>query len=49
MDGQEKNIVSKANDKSRFFSRLKLGLKKTRGSLAEWSYEGREWLYEIRA
>ena len=33
MDGQEKNIVSKG-DKSRFFSRLKLGLKKTRGSLA---------------
>ncbi|HIF02850.1 MAG TPA: signal recognition particle-docking protein FtsY [Nitrospinaceae bacterium] len=33
MNGQEKDIVSK-NDKSRFFSRLKLGLKKTRGSLA---------------
>ena len=33
MDGQEKNIVSKG-DKSRFFFRLKLGLKKTRGSLA---------------
>ena len=33
MNGQEKDIVSK-DDKSRFFSRLKLGLKKTRGSLA---------------
>jgi fused signal recognition particle receptor len=33
MSGQEKDIVSK-DDKSRFFSRLKLGLKKTRGSLA---------------
>jgi fused signal recognition particle receptor len=33
MNGQEKDIVSK-DDKSRFISRLKLGLKKTRGSLA---------------
>jgi fused signal recognition particle receptor len=33
MNSQEKDIVSK-DDKSRFFSRLKLGLKKTRGSLA---------------
>ena len=33
MDGQKKNIVSKG-DKSRFFFRLKLGLKKTRDSLA---------------
>jgi fused signal recognition particle receptor len=33
MNGQEKDIVSK-DDKSRLFSRLKLGLKKTRGSFA---------------
>ena len=33
MNGQEKGMVSK-DDKSRFFLRLKLGLKKTRGSLA---------------
>ena len=35
MDGREKNIAEKNNEKSRFFSRLKFGLQKTRNSLTD--------------